>query len=54
MFELTTFVELFANYGFPVVISFYLLFRFERRLERLEQLLIQKVSEENDSEKEIG
>ncbi|RSL30604.1 YvrJ family protein [Salibacterium salarium] len=33
------FVQMLANFGFPIVITFYLLFRFEKRIERIEHLL---------------
>ncbi|MGY4688311.1 YvrJ family protein [Salibacterium sp. K-3] len=31
------FIQVLANFGFPVVITFYLLFRFEKRLEKMEK-----------------
>ncbi|MFB4163551.1 YvrJ family protein [Alteribacillus sp. JSM 102045] len=31
----TEFIQLLANFGFPVVVTFYLLFRFERRMEHM-------------------
>ncbi|MFZ4454125.1 YvrJ family protein [Salibacterium aidingense] len=31
------FVQVLANFGFPIVITFYLLFRFEKRLEQMEK-----------------
>ncbi|SDI60540.1 YvrJ family protein [Alteribacillus bidgolensis] len=31
----TEFVQLLANFGFPVVVTFYLLFRFERKIEQM-------------------
>ncbi|MBM7632888.1 YvrJ family protein [Geomicrobium sediminis] len=50
MIEISSLIEIMSKYGFPIAITLYLLFRFERRLERLERLFIEKVSERNDDE----
>lgn len=44
------FMQLVANFGFPVVMTFYLLFRFEKRLENIEKTL--KNNEEKRRQKE--
>ncbi|MFD2707127.1 YvrJ family protein [Salibacterium lacus] len=33
------FMQMLANVGFPIVMTFYLLFRFEKRLESIEKTL---------------
>ncbi|SFL88765.1 YvrJ family protein [Salibacterium qingdaonense] len=44
------FMQVLANFGFPIVITFYLLFRFEKRLESIEKTL--KKNEEKRREQE--
>ena len=39
MWDDLTFVQLIGNFGFPIVITIYLLHRFERRLEALESAI---------------
>lgn len=39
MNELSQIVHLLGNFGFPVAISVYLLFRFEKRFEELESAI---------------
>lgn len=35
MFDMTQLVTILSNFGFPVAVSIYLLFRFEKRLDDL-------------------
>lgn len=37
--ELAQFVHLLGNFGFPVAVSVYLLFRFEKRFDELESAI---------------
>ncbi|RSL30287.1 YvrJ family protein [Salibacterium salarium] len=48
------FVQMLANFGFPIVITFYLLFRFEKRIERMEHLLqrTKHISLEEEADKD--
>lgn len=57
MFNLTfqDFVSLIGNFGFPIALSFYLLFSVDRKIEKLENKLdelttslIQKLSKEEE------
>ncbi|WP_277584268.1 YvrJ family protein [Psychrobacillus antarcticus] len=39
MFEGEALVQLIGNFGFPIVLSIYLLHRFERKIEALESAI---------------
>lgn len=39
MNDLAQFVHLLGNFGFPVAVSVYLLFRFEKRFDELESAI---------------
>lgn len=39
LYDIPMFIHLLANFGFPIMISIYLLMRFEKRIERLEKIL---------------
>lgn len=34
------FLQIIGNVGFPIAISMYLLYRFEKRIERLEEAIV--------------
>lgn len=36
---MTDFITILSNFGFPVAVSCYLLFRFEKKLETLEEAI---------------
>lgn len=48
------FFTLISNFGFPVVVAGYLLFRFEKKLEQLEQTNDDLVTEIRGLERQIG
>jgi len=39
--EVPLWVTLLGNFGFPIAITFYLFVRFEKKLERLEQVILE-------------
>lgn len=50
MYNAAEFVNLLSNFGFPVVITLYLLFRFEKRIFELESA----IDELSDVIKKLG
>lgn len=40
MIEMPQWIMILGNFGFPIAITIYLLIRFERKLEKLEQVII--------------
>jgi hypothetical protein len=39
--EFPLWITLLGNFGFPIAITFYLFLRFERKLEKLEDVILQ-------------
>lgn len=50
---MTEFFQAISNYGFPIVVAGYLLFRFEGRIEKLGQSMIHLETAINDLIKEV-
>lgn len=40
MIEMPQWIMILGNFGFPIAITIYLFIRFERKLEKLEQVII--------------
>ncbi|MEN2767334.1 YvrJ family protein [Ornithinibacillus xuwenensis] len=52
MFEEQHFINLISNMGFPIVISIYLLHRFEKKLDSLENAIQNLIKVINSPKKE--
>ena len=45
MTDISTWIPILGNFGFPVVVSFYLLLRFEVKIEKLTEAIVKLIEQ---------